>query len=278
MKMLILTFTLLMAAVPELQQPPLFVALQHQPTIICSHRSRLSPDQTENSVVEMQRTFAAAPVMLEMDLAESKDGTIYLLHDNVLDRTTDAVGPISNRSDAELANVHLKDSRSGKSLQSIPTFEQVLTWAQSSGAYLMLDIKRTPPRDVVTILKEHGLLDHVVLLTFDRETALKTFSADPTVLVSALARSRDEVEGALQSAHGHPLALYLPEDTSPALFADARRTGKPIITDTLEGVDAEPEPVRVEAYRAYLKTHPANILVTNHPQAAMKSLQTQPSQ
>lgn len=71
-----------------------------KPKIIC-HRGA--------SLVAPENTFAAAQAALrlggdiiELDVRESRDGVLYVLHDETVDRTTNGTGPIAEMTSAEV--------------------------------------------------------------------------------------------------------------------------------------------------------------------------------
>lgn len=212
--------------------------------------------------------------MVEVDLAESKDGTIYLLHDRTLDRTTNASGPIHDYADRQLAKVFLLDPITRKPVQPIPTFDELLRWDARSHAKLMVDIKDTPPADAVGLIRERGDLRNVVILTFDHATAERAYATNPSVLVSVFVKSDSEIDRAVQDSNGHPTALYVPQKSAPEVFAHARDTGMMVITDGLGSLDDAAAAAEQAAngsaeagyqvYEKYFRDHPVNVFVTNH--------------
>ena len=73
-----------------------------QRPLIVAHRGRATPDGAENSLVQMQQV-ASHQIGVEMDLAASQDGVLYLLHDATLDRTTTGI-PIGSRASRMSSN------------------------------------------------------------------------------------------------------------------------------------------------------------------------------
>ncbi len=253
------------------QQPPP-PQPQHLPPIVCAHRGWLSPTQVENSIPVMQNTVRASVQMIEFDLRRSSDGRLYLLHDATLDRTTDATGPVRSKSAAELSRVHLRESETGRLVETIPTFDQFLAWAQHQQIELMVDLKDAPPDKVVAELKRYGLLSRAILLTFDETTARAALASDPQVRVSILAKTQAEVDQALKTAGQHPIDLYLPRTGDRTLFQYGHQKGQTIITDLMDGPDQQFAANGEDVYREYLKDRPVDILVSNHPEALRKTL------
>ena len=234
--------------------------------IVCAHRGWLSPTQVENSLPVMEATASAGVAMIEFDLRRSSDGRLYLLHDATLDRTTDATGPIQSKSATALRNVHLRELGSGRIREAIPTFNDLLAWAQHRQIELMVDLKDAPPAEVAATLKHYGLLSRAILLTFDEATTSAALAADPQVRVSILTKTKSEVDHALMLAGQHPIDLYLPHTGDRALFQYAHQRGQTIITDLMEGPDQQFTADGEDVYREYLKDRPVDILVSNHPE------------
>jgi glycerophosphoryl diester phosphodiesterase len=104
----------------------------HRP-LVFAHRGGcdLGP---ENTIAAFDRGVAAGADGLELDVHLSADGVAVVHHDDLLDRTTDASGPIAARTAAELARVDAgvsfvdvagRASCAGQGL-GIPTLRQVL--------------------------------------------------------------------------------------------------------------------------------------------------------
>ena len=240
--------------------------------LVCSHRGRLNASDMGNSVSVIRHTFAAGIPMVEFDLANSKDGHTFLVHERTLNRTTDSKETLGSYSEAELSKIMQLDPVSRKPVEAISTFDQLLTFAQENDLALMVDIKTVSPADAVAQLRARGLLAHAVLLTFDDATTDAALKTDPGVVVSALVKSDDEVDHVVAKAAGHPLALYVPQNGAEELFQYARKSGKTVITDAMGGLDGKAEKDGGKAYLAFLKTHPVDILVTDHAQMMIAAL------
>ena len=240
--------------------------------IVCAHRGWLAASEAENSLATMQRTVAAGPFMLEMDLHESRNGTIFMLHDPTVDRTTDSLGKLAELDDEAIAALRLKLPGGRMTSEPIPRFEQIARWAEATpDALLMLDIKDTPPKAAMEIVKRHGLTSRVVILTFSKGVARQALAADPDVLVSVLANAPADIDDYVDLAAGRRLAFYVPRTADPDLFSRAHRTGNLVISDVFPAIvtetsDNEADLSDPDAYREFLRGRSVDILVTNHPQ------------
>src|SRR6187402_3704807 len=85
--------------------------------IICGHRGGFYPEFPENSlsvINYVQNQIDHSLLFLEIDIRQSKNGTLYILHDESVDRTTNGKGNLADLSDDYIDHLFLK-SASGKS-------------------------------------------------------------------------------------------------------------------------------------------------------------------
>lgn len=81
----------------------------------------------------------------------SADGTMYVLHDDTVDRTTDGTGYISQMTDAQINALNIDQTGSGYNLSDfdpselkIPTFEQVLQQCVKYGMKMVIRLSEFP--------------------------------------------------------------------------------------------------------------------------------------
>jgi glycerophosphoryl diester phosphodiesterase len=90
----------------------------------------------ENSLDGFQRTRALGIEGVEFDVHPARDGTLVVIHDPTLDRTTDGQGPVADRTAAELAAIRLREGGG-----AIPTLDQVFDIFAGSDIELHIEIK-----------------------------------------------------------------------------------------------------------------------------------------
>jgi glycerophosphoryl diester phosphodiesterase len=91
----------------------------------------------ENSLGGFQETAKLDVDAVELDLHLSRDGEIMVIHDPLLDRTTDGQGPVSDFTFEALTRIRLRDTID----ETIPTLAQVLNVFQPTGLALELEMK-----------------------------------------------------------------------------------------------------------------------------------------
>jgi glycerophosphoryl diester phosphodiesterase len=262
-----------------LQGPDLPQARLTQRPLIVAHRGRTSPDQAENSLKQMQ-AVATRQIGVEMDLATSRDGVLYLLHDDTLDRTTTGQGPLAAQDSKALDALSLKDGAGQPTGEALPRFTQVLDWAAGTPeVMLMLDLKGTPAAKVVPLVKERNLLNRVILLTFDRVTAGEALRHADGALVSVLVTNQSDVNYYRRVAGARPLAMYVSQTAKAKQYAAAQAASALVISDVLKGIDADVDPLAAKArdkgcraYHDYLDKFHIDVLVSNAPRCAAETI------
>ena len=240
---------------------------------VIGHRGRLQPTQIENDLHQMQAT-AAAGFGIELDLRRSRDGTLWVLHDDTLDRSTNGHGAIAERRDAELASLRLRAQDGQLSGEPLPRFESVAAWAaRTPKLRLLLDLKTTRATEVLPLLQRYGLGSRVILLSFDHAQAEEALHNGGGARVSVLVTHVQDIADYRRLAAGRPLALYLPQAAPPALFEAAHASGLPVISDALplrqgQSLDARAAHEGCIAYAQFLATHPVDVLVSDTPGCA----------
>ncbi|EIJ40088.1 glycerophosphoryl diester phosphodiesterase [Galbibacter orientalis DSM 19592] len=80
----------------------------------------------ENSLQAIKSCIDMGVDMVEIDVRETKDGKLVLMHDEILDRTTNGQGLVSNWTLDSLKTLHLLDGLGVKTPNKIPTLEEAL--------------------------------------------------------------------------------------------------------------------------------------------------------
>jgi glycerophosphoryl diester phosphodiesterase len=137
-----------------------------------AHRGA-SHEAPENTLAAFLLAAELGADGIELDVHLSKDGEVVVIHDFVLETTTDGQGPVQDRTLAELKELDA-GSRYDPLFagQRIPTFQEVI---ETIGRHLLLNVelKTKSVRDdrltraVVRILEENHLLDRVVVSSFN---------------------------------------------------------------------------------------------------------------
>ncbi len=99
----------------------------------------------ENSLLAFRSAIALGAGLLELDVHGTADGGVAVIHDPVLDRTTDARGPVGDRTLTELRRARLRGPDGRLTGEWVPAFDEVLALAAPAGVTLLIEIKTPGP-------------------------------------------------------------------------------------------------------------------------------------
>jgi glycerophosphoryl diester phosphodiesterase len=160
----------------------------------------------ENTLVSFREGLIQGADIIELDVQLSADGHVVAFHDDQLDRTTDDFGPLVKRTLAELKALDAGswfDPRFAG--ESIPTLDEVLVWANGK-VPLFIELKygaySDPAHDValdatvVKLVAHHGMLDQVMVISFDHHALqrVKRHAANLATGALYIARVDDPVD------------------------------------------------------------------------------------
>ena len=135
-------------------------------TFSVAHRScrRHAP---ENSIAAIEDCIRLGITMTEIDVRRAADGTLVLMHDETIDRTTNGGGRVDELRLEEIREYRLLDDVSapsaGESNHVIPTLAEALSVANGN-IILCLDIKEDIYKDVLADVHAVGAQDFVIFL------------------------------------------------------------------------------------------------------------------
>ena len=110
----------------------------------------------------------------EIDIRRTADGVLVLLHDDGLDRMTEAFGPVSQHTYAELAAVKFRSVYGARPGTRIPTLAAVLELARQRAMLLHLDVKEPGLEEpIAKLLEAADVWDHIVEINEGNATALR---------------------------------------------------------------------------------------------------------
>jgi glycerophosphoryl diester phosphodiesterase len=91
--------------------PEIFDCLrQNGGVLVASHRGGPAPGYPENALETIQHRFSKGIRVFELDVATSRDGVMFLHHDDRFGRTADGDGYVSDTDWADIAKIRLKDT------------------------------------------------------------------------------------------------------------------------------------------------------------------------
>ena len=197
----ILLSALLASAIPA-EPAPASVA-------VVAHRG-LAEGVPENTIAAFRQSIDHGVVIIELDLRVTRDGQLVVIHDEMLDRTTDCTGLVA---EMDLARVTACDAGSG---ERVPSFAEVLALVRDKPVRLLADVKDgTPLGPVVDAVRRQGAARQVILGL----------------------RSTRQVRRARHALPDATILAYMPQVADAAAFAEA---GSHVIRLWSDWVEADP--------------------------------------
>ncbi|MBX2895460.1 MAG: glycerophosphodiester phosphodiesterase family protein [Cyclobacteriaceae bacterium] len=243
---------------------------------ITGHRGGYYSQYPESSVSLFQflsEKFKPDTIIIEIDLRTSKDKTLYVLHDETLDRTTTGSGKISDKTDAELNKLRLKTINNAVADQPIPTFDAVLNFIRARNINLMLDIKEPIHQQVLELVKKHKLENRVLVLTFRKDYTRLVAENYPQVLLSTLIETEEDFSFVRNLPHQlNKRIAYVNAKTPVELLTRLRTERILIMADVSEYVRNNGKPLHANAYKTKVQQQQLDILISDFPLEARADL------
>jgi glycerophosphoryl diester phosphodiesterase len=131
----------------------------------------------EMSIASFQKSIQIAPTLIEVKPNLSQDGTLFLLSDKTLERTTTGTGAANLKTWDELKKLKLRDKQGTVTESTLPTLRETLAWAQDK-TILQINMENehlgiTPglSTKVIELIKEMNAADRVMLISWSNAQA-----------------------------------------------------------------------------------------------------------
>ena len=231
--------------------------MKHLP--VFAHRGS-SGQALENSFEAWDLAAEQGCPQIELDVWTSTDGTLWVMHDEELERTTDTSGKITQMNDSELQNVKLKNG------ENIHTFQDVLNRYGNSMKYLV-ELKSGPDQieAFLSSMDANPELQNVVFLqTWDLPTLQILHERKPQMFAQLLMGNRDLLDAALSAGYIDSIAIDYNE-VDQDLINRTHETDKQIWVWT----------VNDESDMTRLVQEGVDAIITNYPNEALNAFSEQ---
>jgi glycerophosphoryl diester phosphodiesterase len=228
------------AAVPDEQAAPVRIGLtaalpdlfdclrETGGVVVAAHRGGPGPGYPENALETLQQAYERGIRVFEIDIHESRDGVLFLHHDDRFGRVIEGAGYVSDTDWADIAGRRLIDN-DGTVTQLRPTkLTDVLLWAKDAGAIIQLDRKRTTGlRNIAEAVKAVGADQLAVLISYNDEEAAEIARYAQGMMLTAAVRGAGDIERleALGVERSRLIAWTGTREPDPAVFAALNAQG-----------------------------------------------------
>ena len=168
--------------------------------LIASHRGGPAPLYPENALETLQYGTEQGLIIHEIDVAETRDGVLFLMHDRSLGRTTTGSGAVADTDWDTISTLNLKDNDGNITDYTPPKLSDILLWAKSAGVIVELDKKPTTSfRNIISHVRAAGAENNAVLITYNDNQAIEVARLAPDLMMTAglnSAEHQQELEAA----------------------------------------------------------------------------------
>lgn len=169
---------------------------------VCAHRGH-SIGAPENTLAALTAAAGLGATVAEIDVVLTRDNEIVLLHDEIIDRTTNGRG---RAADLDLSALKRLDAGAWFAPQfagtPLPTLREVLTAAASRDIGLLVEIKERAKTDQLIdqlgrLLESENAIDNVLVISFDHPSLVRLRGRFPTIRTEIITHAR----------HADPVAI-----------------------------------------------------------------------
>ncbi len=242
---------------------------------IAGHRGGYYYEHPESSLPlfgSVAKKFKDDTIIVELDLRRSKNGSIYIMHDETVDRTTNGKGKIDQLEDAYVSSLFLKKENGQLTHERIPTFNDVLTFIKKKNINLMLDIKTPIHSEAYELVKKYKMENRMMTLTFNMDLTKKVAALSNQIALSALIESEKDWQqfNDVLMLPGKKIA-YINSKTPAALIQEMKKNKVKIMADVSEALRNSGKPLEGSGYQNKVKENSLDILITDFPVEARKA-------
>ena len=198
----------------------------------------------------------------------SRDGEAVVIHDEKLDRTTDATGFVKDWTWEELQGI--KASKNAGPSEKIPALREVLAWLQGNELLVNIELKNTVflypgiEEIVIQLVRFFGLEERVIVSSFNHYSLVHSHMLAPEIETAPLYRD----------------GLYMPWAYAQKLGACAIHPNIHAVPDVLirasiqEGIAVRPYTINKEETVKRLCRIGCSAIITDYPEMAYSARKT----
>lgn len=204
----------------------------------------------ENRLVTFKKALELGVDALELDIHQSEDGHLMVIHDRSLQRTFQVERFVDQMTLEELKAI------------GVPTLQEVIDLARRR-CHLVIEIKQ--PKDggrhlrieerLATLLRENDIVEKTVVISFDRESLMRLHVLEPTLQLGFLYASPTFALAEAKAEMGLSYIGPYYKFVTPKLVKNAHRLG----------LKVNPWTVNHRAVMKRLESYGVDAITTNQP-------------
>ncbi|MEM9810954.1 MAG: glycerophosphodiester phosphodiesterase family protein [Pseudomonadota bacterium] len=162
--------------------------------MVSAHRGGPAPGFPENAIETFENTLSNLTGLLEVDVRETEDGVLILMHDDTVDRTTNGFGDVARMTLDQIKALRLVDEKGDVTDFQVPTLDEALE-AMRGRTIMQLDVKRgVGLRQVVRAVENADAESFAALITYTEGGALAVSRESDRVSFVATIDSEAELD------------------------------------------------------------------------------------
>ncbi len=189
-----------------------------------AHRG-FSGKYPENTMLAFEKAIEAGADGIEMDVHFTKDGELVIIHDELIDRTTNGKGYVVDYTYDELSKFDASASFTGTyGFNKIPTLREYFELVKPLPDFITNIELKTGINEysgiekaVLDLIAEFDLEDNIIISSFNHFSVMRAKAINPNIKCGYLTESWIYDFGAYTKARGiecvHPLYLSLNEES-----------------------------------------------------------------
>jgi glycerophosphoryl diester phosphodiesterase len=235
-------------------------------TINFAHRGA-SGYYPENTMIAFEKAVELGSDGIETDVQMTSDGVLVLIHDEMVNRTTECVGFVKDYTYNEIRKLNAGSWFSTEySGIKIPSVEELILFSLEKDVIINFEIKNEIvnyngiEEKLIELIQRYNIQDRVILSSFNHYSAVKCKEISKDINTGVLYYEK----------------LYKPQDYARSVFADALHPyfyslNKEIIKEIREeGIMINTYTVNDTNYMKYFVENRVEGIVTNYPDKLKK--------
>jgi len=209
----------------------------HFRAMLIGHRGAgsLAP---ENTLAAIDSGIAHRADFVEIDIHQTSDGKLVVMHDKTVNRTTNGHGQIADLSYSEVSKLSIKDEKGilRKGLR-VPLLEEVLAKISKSETKLIIELKNPDKYpgildNLSQVIKNQAVQKKVMVFSFDKASLRAFRKLMPEIPIGAFCFGQENIYKLKDMDYICPsiYSLYL----RPEIVDDIHQLGKKIFVWTLD--------------------------------------------
>jgi glycerophosphoryl diester phosphodiesterase len=204
---------------------------------VIAHRGA-SGHAPENTLAAFRRAVAMGATFIETDLQLSRDARFVAIHDETVNRTTNARGKVHDLTLAELRRLDAGSwFGSEYAGERIPTLEEILEFSKKNDVVFYLELKPSGSwggeHALVGALRESGEIPRTIVISFDAAIVENLRRIEPTLMTGLLYDGQIEKPIEKTVEVGARQLAVRGDLVTPVLLAEARKKDLQVVCWTV---------------------------------------------